>query len=333
MSDLRTIFGANKLLKHHDRVAVWQRGVVPAPVTMEFDLTGRCNHRCPQCTGGYRCGDMHPDDARSWLSQLASAGTRGVTFTGGGEPLCHSTAVDLVEYAAGLGMSVGLITNGCLLTPGQADRLSELCEWVRVSIDAGTPDQYRATHGMGPEDFLRAWKAVAMLASARDRWGAPCTVGIGYLVSETTAGGIVAAHEMANNAGADYLQLRPFHWESIPLATELLEMTGRCRVICSEAKYRAMGRERSYTTCHGAWFTGVVQADGQLALCCHLRGCACWTFGNLHEIGFRDAWESREHRRLIEAVDLTQCVPLCRNDGLSEWLEATRRPMYHESFL
>jgi len=324
-------FSPGKLLHHLDRVAAWQRGVVPAPVTMEFDLTGRCNHRCPKCCGGYRSGDVSADDARDWLAQMAAYGVRGVMFTGGGEPLLHPQAVDLIERAATAGMSVGLITNGTLLTAGQADRLVELCEWVRVSIDAGTPDQYRLTHGMGPENFLRAWKAVAMLANARDRRGAACTVGIGYLVSETTAGGILAAHRMANEAGADYLQLRPFLGEGAPLAPDLLHLPGRCRVVCSEAKYVAMGQERNYTTCHGAWFTGVVQADGSMPVCCHGRGGPY--FADLHEIGFAAAWESAEHRRAIERVELSRCPMRCRNHGLSEWLEIVRRPVMHEAFV
>ena len=36
-------------------------------------------------------------------------------FTGGGEPLTHPDAKEIIEYACDCGFSVGLVTNGLLL--------------------------------------------------------------------------------------------------------------------------------------------------------------------------------------------------------------------------
>lgn len=42
-----------KVLKHLDRLARWQRGERPAPVTLEWDLSNRCPYGCQGCHFAY----------------------------------------------------------------------------------------------------------------------------------------------------------------------------------------------------------------------------------------------------------------------------------------
>ena len=107
-------FSSDKILKHLDRVNAWLRGENPFPITVELDMTNRCNHRCPECSGWYfqkRDSDsLSIGLARDIITQLAEAKVRGLIFTGGGEPLCHPYIKEGVKLAYELGLDIGFIT-------------------------------------------------------------------------------------------------------------------------------------------------------------------------------------------------------------------------------
>jgi MoaA/NifB/PqqE/SkfB family radical SAM enzyme len=333
------IFSGNrKLLAHLDRVAAWQQGEVIPPVVVEFDLTGRCNHKCPRCCGGYRVDEMYSDEARKYLLQIADYGARGMIFSGGGDPLLHPDCASLVEYTREHGPEVVVMTNGSTMTETVAHRLALVCSGVRISIDAATPDVYREVHGVGSDQFKAAWNAVRYLASSRDAQHASCLVGVGYLVGEKSLDGMAAAARMAREAGADYIQIRPYHEEAVSIAEQLAAccelQTDVFHVYASEHKYARMDRStRDYSTCHGSAFTAVVQADANLVLCCHLRGRPEWYLGNLRRQSFQDIWELYR-RPLLKKLDVSKCFPvLCRNDSLNAFLEVVSTPPPHAAFL
>lgn len=334
---MNDIFSGSKLFRHLDRALAWQRGETVPPVTVEFDVTGRCNHHCRYCSGGYRCGDVPRDVAESRLRQVADFGARGIIFTGGGEPLMHPDCASLVEYARQCGPEVGFITNGSLMTEADAERIASVCTWARVSIDASNQEVYRHIHGADADAFARAWRAVERLAAARDRKRVPCTVGVGYLVGTASLLGMLAATKRAKAAGADYIQFRPFHREHLRPEGALFdcqaEAEGRFHVLASTAKYSRMDKSRGYRTCHAAAFIGIIQADDNMPLCCHLRGHGEWYLGNLGESTFRTVWTGPRRDELLAKLDVSECLPLCRNDPLNAWLENACTPQSHESFL
>jgi MoaA/NifB/PqqE/SkfB family radical SAM enzyme len=323
------------LVRH--RLVAYLDGRIPPPVTVEMDLTDRCSHRCPRCAGGRGKGELTAIEAIDYVRQLAAYEVRGLTLTGGGEPTLHRGLPDVLAEAHYLGLECGLITNGSAVTPELAERVAATCTWVRVSIDAGDPDLYRYSHGMGPNEYARAWHAVGLLASARDAAGSTCTVGVGYLTDSITLRGMRAATEHARDAGADYLQFRPWHSDHTPIDVELAVcrqyQTDRFRVLSSAPKYARMGGERGYTRCHGAWFTAVIAADASLPVCCHARGVPAMSYGSLRESPFAEAWASQRHHDLVRGIDVAGCVPLCRHDALNAAVERAGQTPEHGAFL
>lgn len=332
-------FGTPKILRYPAHLAAWQRGRTPPPVTVELDLTAACNHRCPACGGGsYGGGHMPAEDARRLLVEMALAGVRGVLLTGGGEPTVHPEFAELLEWAAQL-MPVGLMTNGSRIgaNTALAEAVALQCRWVRVSIDASDAETYWRVHGMPADEFARAWQAVAMLADARRRHASGSTVGVSYMVSATSWPHMERAALMARDAGADYIQFRPFWGQAIPIDAALEDCqryaTDSFRVLSAAQKYDRLDQPRGYTTCHGSHFAGVIQADGQMPLCCNLRGRPEWYLGNVREDGFRAVWTGPRRAELLARLDVARCVPLCRLDAINPLLEEIARPMEHEEFL
>lgn len=343
MTRALNIFGSNKLWSCIDRVEAYRAGNIPPPVTMELDLTDSCNHKCPKCVGGRSGRKMGTADAQRVLVEMAEYGVRGVMFTGGGEPLMHKDCVSLCEFAAQQGLRVGLITNGALvavkggfLDTSQSRALVRVCDWIRVSLDAGDEAMYQRVHGV--DEFGKVLSAIAQLAYAKRELGVGCTVGVGYLTSVATKRGMLDATQAARRMSADYIQFRPYHYDDTPIANALaicrLHETETFKVLASEHKYRHFANwRRPYEMCHGAHFVGVVQADGTMPLCCHYRGMAEMEYGNVLKQGLKECWESKAKQDLLERIDVQKCVPFCRADHINRLLQDAVEPKTHAEFL
>lgn len=89
------------------------------------NLTVACNQDCVFCCDGELKGsgyNLTSEAAMENIRQVASKGAKSVTLIGG-EPLIRKDIVDLVKFAAGLGLRVGISTNGTLLTESLLERL------------------------------------------------------------------------------------------------------------------------------------------------------------------------------------------------------------------
>jgi MoaA/NifB/PqqE/SkfB family radical SAM enzyme len=302
---------------------------------MELDMTNACGHRCPGCFGFHPERDraaMSIAEAESVIRQARDLGVRGLTFTGGGEPLMNPATLDAVRYAAESGLDVGFITNGQRLDAGAADVLLESCVWIRVSLDAASPEVFRRTHGMGSAEFERALENTRALARRKRETGSRTTVGIGLLTSPETKQDIRAFAALGRELGVDYAQYRPLlrrhggdevDYSDPGILEEMLRAardfsTREYKVVCSEHKYRriAQGRVgRRYRKCYGQHFAAVVAADRSLYVCCHMRGVGKYRLGDLSERSMAEIWS--DARR---PVDLKDCPPLCRCDSFNEIL-------------
>ena len=96
-------FKGDKIFQHLDRLAQWQRGEKPVPVTVEIDSTNLCNLKCYYCSfGEYIKNDrvsLNREDMLRVIGEMAGLGVRGLTFTGGGEPLVNPHTLEAVEFA------------------------------------------------------------------------------------------------------------------------------------------------------------------------------------------------------------------------------------------
>lgn len=342
MSD--TIFGANKLLRHMDRVLAFQRGEVVPPVTMELDMTDRCNHECPKCAGGRGDGHLDLETATDWLLQMSEYGVRGVIFTGGGEPLLNDMTVRAIECTSDWGMDVGLITNGgplnCDLqsTTVAIQHLVGACKWIRVSLDAADSLMYTQTHGTLREEFYSVRESIGRLAERKRVTSNDCTIGVSYMVNEDTKRGMLTATKLCRDLNVDYIQFRQY-WHHFTPIDDVLPIcrqyeTETFKVRTAEPKFANMfDRQRPYNLCHGAAFTGVIQADGNVPICCNHRGKPEFYIGNMHEQSLKEIWEGERKRHVLDNMNVHACVPLCRNDHHNRFLENVIAKQDHGSFV
>ena len=300
-------------------------------------MTNACNQSCPHCFGFDPQRDgarLSWDDARRIIDSAVEAGVRGLTFTGGGEPLVNPETPRAVAYAAKLGLDVGFITNAQALPAAAADILLGGCVWLRVSLDAATPEVFRRTHGGGPEQFARVLDNIRLLVRRKAETGSRTTLGLGFLTSPGTAADIYGFAALGRELGVDYAQYRPLlrrrgeaeiDYSDGKMLAEM-ERAARefssetYRVVCSEHKYRriAEGRiGRGYRRCYGQHFAMVAAADQKMYVCCHMRGVAKYAVGDLKRQSIAEVCDSAERLRTAESIDFQDCPPLCRCDSFN----------------
>ncbi len=346
-------FSSDKILKHLDRVQAWLEGKNPYPVTVELDLTNLCNHDCPQCVVSYfrvkNDDTLSTELAKDIIDQLTEAKIRGLIFTGGGEPLCHPDSVEIVKYAGELGNDIGFITNGELINEQNAPVLLDNCRWIRVSLDAGTPETFAQIHGTSKERFHNVVSGLESLVKFKQELNIDCTVGGGFLTSRDTTGEMERTAELCRDLGVDYLQFRPMQFrdengfdyevgdvlEQIEDALKYAEKD--YDVLFSKHKYEMMKRKdygRNYGKCCGQQFATVIAASAKMYICCHLRGVEKYCLGDLKNKSFKEIWHSDKRREVISRVkDFKDCIPLCRDNTFNQILWNIKQPKEHKNFL
>ncbi len=345
-------FSSDKILKHLDRVGDWLKGGNPAPITVELDMTNVCNHRCPQCVVNYfRVADnsaISKDLAKSIILQLAKNKVRGLIFTGGGEPLCNPHTLSSVELAKSKGLDLGFITNAALLNPDSVRALLKNCTWIRVSLDAGSPEVFKATHGLGEKEFERVVDNIGLLVKTKKKLKSHCTIGVGFLTCDDSVKDMLKATVLAKKLGVDYLQFRPmqihnggrfeYHWTEVEgkIKECLGYAQGSYRVLYSKHKYE-MAKDaqygRYYHKCYGQQFATVIAATAKMYICCHTRGYEKYCIGDLHKKTFKEIWDSRKRKEVVKRIDFRDCIPLCRDNTFNQILWNIKQPREHVNFL
>jgi len=334
------IFAQDKIFSHIDKLNNWLDGELQTLVTVEIDPTNRCNSNCPGCAGGRNnMSDISPEILLDILEQLKDLKVKAITWTGGGEPLLNKHTLDAVTYSKKLGFDNGFITNGISLDTRAARMLAWNCAWVRVSLDAGTPEMYKQTHGGNAATFHTVLENIEGFVKERDKINPNCTLGTAYLTGKETVDGIYDFVEMSYNLGVDYAQLRPFHYDTTPIHDEVAKARAKFqndgfRILASDHKYDVFDeKKRPYDKCYGSNFISSITADLDVTFCCHSRGNPAYTLGNLNTQSFREIWASDKRKELIEKINVHKCIPRCREDTMNRILWNIKRKKKHENFL
>jgi sulfatase maturation enzyme AslB (radical SAM superfamily) len=337
-----------------ERIVEWQQAGRSRPITYELDMTNVCNSKCPFCFGFLSrekdTSSMSLDEVRDIIRQVKAFGGKGLTFTGGGEPLCNPATIDAVAFAREIGLDVGFITNGILLDEKKAAVLADCCTWVRVSFDAGSHRVYLMSHGLDGDTFERVQANTRVLVEQKRKRGSSVCIGTGFLTFRGVEEDMLPYVRISRDIGVDYAQFRPllksfnqkeFNDSADDLVLRNLEecqklSDGNFQVLCSLHKYTSMQKgelRRSYAKCHGHHFATVISANRKMYLCCHMRGIDKYCLGDLRRNTLEEIWHSEQRRKVCGSIDFDDCPLLCRCDGFNALLWNISQKNDHENFL
>lgn len=147
---------------------------------LDIEITFACNARCRMCPlyGEHRDSarkkpqlkrrdELSTSEIQSVLEQCGRMGTQHVTFTGG-EPFLRRDLSDLIGFAKQEGMTVGVISNGSILSNEIAYNATAAgLDWLHISLDG--PEEVHNTIRRVPNMFARIEANLALLRANQER--------------------------------------------------------------------------------------------------------------------------------------------------------------------
>jgi cyclic pyranopterin phosphate synthase len=348
----------HKVLHHLETLAhLKAHGRTPAPVNVEIDLSNRCSLGCEWCHFAYTHtkgplagtqprpdgtipgGDLMPLElADRMVTELAMAGVKSVTWTGGGEPTLHPHFAHVVRRAADEGLEQGLYTHGGHLGGPVAALLKATHTWVYVSLDEAGPLQYRISKGV--DRFHAACDGVRALAGAPGK----ATIGVGFLLHERNCDEVLAMVNLARDLGADYVQFRPtIRYEALEpgkraetpdWVKRAVRWFGRLQgdpfVIADAARFGMYGgwQGHGYGTCYWSTMQTVITPNGKVWTCCNKREHGDALLGDLAVESFAEVWARRTPAEVTPS-----CRVMCRGHLANVTLNALMAEPAHANFV
>lgn len=339
-----------KLLRHSDRVEASLRGELTFPISVELDLSNTCPHDCPFCSFG--TSDSEGYRQKNWvqfpvprvyklIDELEACGVKSVTLTGGGEPLVHRNAFNIIEKLSASTMDWGLVTNGFLLKGPLALAIAKGATFVRVSLDAGSAETHKFTHGLKMatqyDQIIANIKGLRADASVNGR---QLTIGASFCVMDQNLKEIYKAAKDVRDAGGDYLEVRPTfptEWRGDGWGNALSDVDAarteleHAKLHLNSASFKVIGMierfdslseqpQKGFEKCRIGPLMTVIGATGDLWHCCVQRGQEFFKIGDVLTLGFRDAWALAQKRRMADEIDVAKC-PRCRYTGYNQLIE------------
>lgn len=348
---------SHKLIFHPHRVAQWLEGKSIAPLYIEISPTGSCNHRCTFCATDfmeYRPRNLDSRILFERLTELGSMGVKSIMYAGEGEPLLHHDIGGIIQHTRSVGIDVAMTTNGVLLDPEIARQILPSMSWIKVSIDAGTPETYSSVHRTKPEDFKQVLNNIAAAARLVLINGWDCTVGAQAILLPENIGEMELLAGHCRDAGARYLVIKPYsqhlkshncRYENIDYAPymELHEKLERFNDSNFSVIFRAhtfsklQQSERGYERCLALPFWSYIDSAGNVWGCSSHMGDDRFLYGNITAKGFRDIWDGPERQRSLDFVaselNLEGCRMNCRMDEINRYLWELTHASRHVNFV
>jgi cyclic pyranopterin phosphate synthase len=316
---MTAIYDDERMALYPERLLAFREGRTPPPVQVLVSLADACNHRCGFCTyrdpqspvselflnDGRPPSRLMPDSLVLRLPwELTHAGVRAVQVTGGGEPMLHPLFGHFCRDVLGRGMALSVVTNGTRCKPEWLPTLAQ-ATWIRVSINAGTEEAYRAAHRCGRGEWQKAWDFVAALSVL------PPTLGVSMVATEATAPTAARLAGEARVNGARYARITAdYHapqpaWSIVEDQRERLADLIRPYFNVILRPPARMERPKE-SACYYQAVAPYIGGDGRLYRCCNTAYTEAGVLGDLTTTPLDEAW-----RRLdIPTFDGRHC-PEC----------------------
>lgn len=319
-------YSKSKLLKHLDRLKMWEEEGYTYPILAHFEITSECNNKCPLCSVFLKDKESEhvpTSTIKDVISQMADMKLKALLI-GGGEPSCHPDLENIIAFTKEKGIDVAFPTNGYELSDSLVETAVKNCTWVRVSLDASNPKMYKKTHGMGGEAFNQVVNNISRLSRSKKDNKSDITIGVSYLIGEHTLDGIFDAANLCKEAGADYIRFRPFlTWRG---QDHLLEKEQKDKVDNQLKRAKSLEDDKfsvsymlneeknnkaKFGECYIHHFLINITRDLKMYPCCFLKDMKSYCLGDLKEKSFKEIWLSEERKNFHKNINYKDCSVPC----------------------
>ena len=364
MSDKYSI-DSHKLILHPIRVAKWYEAKddwkklkTIYPIYVEISPFGGCNHRCTFCAldyMGYENIGLEFDVLKNTISDMASKDVKSIMFAGEGEPLLFKDLDLIVEHASKVGIDTSLTTNFVPSNTRAVERFVANCSWIKVSLNAGTPQTYAQVHQTAEKDFYRVMQNLENALKYREENNLSCTIGVQMLLLPENKHEAVVLAKKCKELGVDYLVIKPYSqhlssdthkYENIDYS-KMMDIQEEVEKV-SDEKFNVIFRantmqkhvqkQHSYDKCHSTpFFWAYIAADGKVFGCSAYLGKDEFCYGNIYDESFSEIWEGlkreNSYKYVKNELDIKDCRVNCRMDEVNRYLWRLKNPQEHDNFI
>jgi MoaA/NifB/PqqE/SkfB family radical SAM enzyme len=332
-----------------DRIATLRGGTMPPPVHVQLVLSDLCNQDCGFCAYRMSSGlsnELFPEGKRKnprrmiatpkaeeIIDDCAAIGVQAIQFTGGGEPTVHPDHLALFARAQAHGIATALVTNSINLDP--VHPAVRAMKWVRVSVDAGTPETYARTRRVSARYWHTVWEHVSDLAESCDG-----TVSVGFVITPENFRELIPACEMALGAGVANVRVGAvFSADGVGHYGNLLPEI-RASIAAARAEFGDLvvdlfdrriedleAGSPAEPICGYQHLTTYIGGDLGVYRCCNTAYTRAGKVADLHDVRFAHLFG-----RPVDAFDATACR-FCQFRGQNQVLAAALRKPLHAEFV
>jgi len=349
---------AHKLAYHPGRVEKlleagtdWDKYRDLKPIYAEISTSGACNHRCTFCSVdyiGYKSIFLDRETLNNFFTSSKEIGLKSVMFAGDGEPLLNKEIIGIVNDAAKNNIKTAFTTNGVYLQNEFVDKALHNVSWVKISINAGTPEVYEKIHRTNKGDFEKVWKNVRHAISYQTHSlnsNSSTTIGAQTLLLPSNVLTLRELAKRCRDTGLAYLVLKPYvhnvymeqeGYRDIDYTCKIYEETidnlqseFNCESFEVVARKNALLKlstgESRYNTCWSTpalWF--YISGNGDVYACGAHVGNENFLLGNIKNQSMKEIWKSDNRKNCLtfvqEKLDLDSCRRTCRMDEVNKYL-------------
>lgn len=263
-----------------------------------------CNAKCPYCPytnseirSDYRDRPFMNEDTFKIIADECGKYKAWIRLSGGGEPMLHPKALELIEYAKKAGARIGLITNGSRFTEETTKRLLEAgVDMIEFSVDAADPETYeRVRKGL---DWKTLLKNVQRMVDMRDRLKSS---------SKIIASGV-------NQDGVDIDAVAKFWEPRVDIFQKRKYLTWGINDPSMSADATPYLPPAERIPCPFLFERLNVDSRGKVMVC-GFDIAAVTDMGNVHEKSIKEIWHSEgfEYYRKLHLEHRGDEIEMCRN--------------------
>ncbi len=290
------------------------------PSFADFHTSDVCNHNCNGCAykGKHSHSIMDEEKHYAAVSILRGHGVKAFDFAGGGEPTMLPYLPELMKYITEIRCNFGLITNGSNLSPALIDEL--LCHgtYLRVSLEASSPQMFAQYKGVPATQFYKIVDTLKGIVQERNRRKSELEVSIKFSVSKSLRGpqhyrmmGVLASF-----LGVDRVSIKPLRHEPEELTTNerYAEYGLFLKSIPAQRSFKVVESfiPTNIDDVPQCWLNPlhvVMDHAGDLYLCCYYYyRDNDFKIGNIFEKPFDEIWLSKLHKQKIANIRRESCA-------------------------
>jgi len=347
---------SHKLIYHVDRVNSWLKGEEIYPIYIEISLCGLCNHRCIFCAVdylGYKPISLDAEPLNDFICEASLRGVKSIMFAGSGEPLLYKKFDKVIASSKKGGIDTAITTNGVMLTREKAERCLESLSWIKVSLNAGSRENYSRIHKANQKDFDTVFENLESAVKIRNNNKYDCAIGAQVLLLPQNAHEIVGLAVKLKNIGVDYLVIKPYsqHPLSINRLGECMDYTkflylddklaalasNDFDIIFRKNAMKKLDTERNYQKNYGLSFSAYLDETGDIYPCIEYSGKPEFVLGNIYRESFEEIWLGSHRKEVMEKInaqrDFIGSNRLTRMEEVNEYLWDLKHPPLHANFI